>query len=323
MTRERLLGTTSLSSSFALFDKPSNGIRPSASKTIIEPIPAAFEITLDPQERGIVLSNPLTISGTSVHIESSEIDSGELRRALLFWDKLVWPSTNGILIAGSPDIEFLESVGKMNRPHFHVNGDTATALSMAFAKTYQSLEDLHPGQWLVSRGEKSLKIHGQGVEQNRGIVTKFINAIPVPDRAMPLEDILNFKEQRYSEVIALRTAIDEFYQSWINSEDQTHQLQLVLAKIDSASSEMIKVARESLLPFSMSSWKINFNITAPDILKAAGLTLAGAVNLDLSLTSSLLAGGLSTVSFGSGIGLRRAKRDTPFNYIASLERDMF
>ncbi len=46
--------------------------------------------------RGLVVSPPIEIDGTSLHVKSSNLDPQELRFALLFWDQLVWPSSRAV-----------------------------------------------------------------------------------------------------------------------------------------------------------------------------------------------------------------------------------
>jgi len=282
-----------------------------------------IDIDLGYAERGIIISNPMRIDGSSVSIDSTDVDQDELRRALLFWDRLIWPSTSGIYIDGGPDMDFLVGEGKLLRPNFLVNGDCAIGLSMAFSETFRILEHRAPGQWIMSGGVNSLKYHGRGVEEGRGVFADLINAIPIPDRTMPLEDIIIFRSKREPEVIALRTAIEELYQNWKNSEDKDNQFKLALTKIDLASVDMVRVAREGNHPFQMSSWKVSFNAT-PDIVRAAAGFLSASGPLELGTLASLFAGAVSsTISVGSGIGLRTAKTDSPFQYVATIESKLY
>jgi hypothetical protein len=320
MTFKKLLGSTSLSG-IGGFPAPTK--RHSSTQTHVSPASGSFDFEMGSQERGVIISNPLTIDGTSISIKNSEIDPIDLRRSLLFWDKIIWPVTNGIYIDGGVDTEFLEAQNKLLRPLFSVNGDVATGLSMAFTETYRVLSERNPGQWLLTEGEKSLQIHGKQIEQGRGVIAHLINAVPVPDRTMPLEDVIRFKEKRGDEVIALRTRIDEFYQEWVNSEDKEHQLMLAVTKIDMASADMVKVARESKSPFSMSSWKINYS-ASPDAMKALMGYLSAAEALELGIVGSLLSGAASSMlSVGTDIGLRNSKINSPFNYVASMEGSLF
>lgn len=320
MRYSHLLGSTALSR-INKVPPPLSDAHPEHTQISLQAESVEFQMTS--QERGVIISNPLRIEGTSVHIESSEIDPSELRRSLLFWDKIIWPETNGIHIDGGVDIDYLKELGKLIRPRFHVNGDAATALSMAFSESYSFLEGRHPGQWLLSRGEKSLQVHGKQVEEGRGVVAHLFNAVPVPVRTMPLEDVIAFKEKRGDEVIALRTAIDDFYQKWINSEDKDHQLKLAITRIDTASADMVRVAREIEFPFVMSSWKVNFNLSF-DATKAVMGYLTASAALELGTVSSLLAGAASsTLSIGTDIGIKKSEDRSPFNYVASMERSLF
>lgn len=321
MDKGWLKGTTALVNS-ATFASPFQKNYQKVTKALIMPRSSTLEIELGHSERGVIISNPMKLDGTSAHIESSDIDPSELRRALLFWDRIVWPSTNGIYIAGGPDIEYLVSQGKIFRPHFSVNGDVALALCEAFAETYRILERKNSGQWIMSQGERSLRVVGNDFVENRGVVSRLINAIPVPDRTVPLEDVILFREKRSDEVIALRTVVEDFYQQWVNSEDQDHQFKLAISRIDAEAASMIRVAKESQIPFKMSSWKISFNAT-PDIAKLVSMFFGGVGAFDLSLVQSILvAGPMSTISIGPDLGYRSAIKQSPYSYVASLEKEL-
>ncbi|MCA2013839.1 DUF6236 family protein [Cereibacter sphaeroides] len=268
--------------------------------------------------RGIIMSNPLNISGSSVSVASPNLDPGELRRALLFWDLIAWPSTNGIHFAGGPDEDFLMSESRLVRPKFRVRGDAAKALPMAFIETLKTVERRRPGQWMMSSGERCLALSGKDIINDRGVLTTLSNAIPVPMHDMPLEDVLRFKDRRLPEVLALRGELDGFYQNWINSEDQDHQLRMAVRAIDRASADMIRVARESKNPFLLSSWKVSFSISPVDSLK---FFLGGKV-LGLDMASSLLIGAASTISISRDVGLKSSKGNSPYSYIASIHTDL-
>jgi hypothetical protein len=288
-------------------------------ETSVWPDDRTFNFEIGDNERGIILSNPLRISGTSVSIESTSLDPSELRRALLFWDLLAWPASNGIYIAGGPDEEFLISENRLVRPKFNMNGDAATGLSMAFIETLKLFEQRQPGQWMMSNGKMSLNLNGKGIQTKRGVLATLSNLIPVPMHDVPLEDVLRFRDERLPEVLALRSALDRLYQDWVNSEDQDHQLRMAIRDLDEASADMIRVARENHNPFALSSWKMSFNFSASDVFaKFLGGTVIG-----LDTASSLLISAASTVTFRKDVGLKIAKGNSPFSYIASVHKELF
>lgn len=320
MNKSRLLNTTAIIQPTSPAQISKNYA--SDSSTYISPIEKTFSFTIGRSGRGVIVSNPMTIDGGGVNIASSQIDPVELRRSLLFWDAIVWPDTNGISIGDGPDEEFLIREGRLFRPIFRVNGDGARALSMAFADTFSILEDKQPGHWMMSNAIKGLTTAREGLTNDRGMVVDLVNAIPIPMHDMPLEDVLRFKEKRMSEVLALRSALDNFYQNWVNSEDQHHQFQMSLNSVETASSEMIKVAKESGNPFTMSSWKLNYSLGVPDLLSGALKAYAASAYFDFSGVSALLIGATSGLSITKDIGLKSAKTSSPFGYVASIHKDL-
>lgn len=317
-----LRSSTSLTQHFS--DRgPRNANRVASRSTTVEPDKSSFDFSLGSQERGVIISNPMEIDGSAIHIKSSNLEHSELRRSLLFWDKIVWPVTNGIHIDAGPDEAFLISEQRLHRPKFYVNGDGAKSIAMAFSESYRFLEARDPGRWLMSHGLASLRLNGKQLEPERGVISEFLNVVPIPDRDVPLEDVIAFKEKWNTEAISLREEIDNFYQSWVNSEDRAHQFQKTISRIERASSDMIRVSKESKLPFSMSSWKVSFNITSPDLAKAAFLSLGSATAFDLELVQSLLVGAAATVSIGSDVGLKNGRSNTPFNYVSTMEKRLY
>ncbi|TWI29759.1 DUF6236 family protein [Paracoccus sulfuroxidans] len=320
MGKSHFRNTTFLTNPFqknAQFCQLNTGTVPNAG-TSVWPDSSSFDFEINNSNRGIILSNPMRISGTSVSIESSDLDASELRRALLFWDVIAWPASSGIYICGGPDIDFLLSEKRLIRPKFHMNGDAATGLSMAFSQTLKILEGKMPGQWIMSNGESSLSLSGKDLLTDRGVLTTLSNLIPIPMHDMPLEEVLRFRDARLPEVLALRSALDRLYQDWMNSEDKEHQLKMAINDLDIAISAMIKVARESKNPFTLSSWEMSFSFSAIDAFKGF---FAGKI-FGLDTASSLLAGAASTISFSKGVGLKSAKSNSPFTYISSIHNKL-
>ena len=106
-------------------------------------------------KRGLVLSCPIEIQGNRLLLKSSNLDPQELRFALLFWDKLVWPSSRALHIASGPDEQFLESEGVLSRPSFTFNGDIAQGMAMTQIAAFSQLDQIEPGVWAIAQGENS------------------------------------------------------------------------------------------------------------------------------------------------------------------------
>ncbi len=78
--------------------------------------------------RGLIVSPPIEIEGTKLFVKSSNLDPQELRFALLFWDKLVWPSSRALHFVSGPDEQFLESAEILERPEYTYYGDAAQGI---------------------------------------------------------------------------------------------------------------------------------------------------------------------------------------------------
>ncbi|MCD7111598.1 hypothetical protein LRX75_21405 [Rhizobium sp. DKSPLA3] len=78
--------------------------------------------------RGLIVSPPIDINKSRIYIKSHQIDRQELKAALLFFDKLVWPSSRAVHFGSGPEEEFLEAEGILARPEYTYNGDFAQAL---------------------------------------------------------------------------------------------------------------------------------------------------------------------------------------------------
>lgn len=72
-------------------------------------------------KKGIVLSPPFVPIYTGGVQCGGEIDPIELRKYLMYWDEIDYPSNSFINIS-SPDIEYLESTESLKRTHVNFQG---------------------------------------------------------------------------------------------------------------------------------------------------------------------------------------------------------
>lgn len=325
--KNRLLNTTALSpldfKANTTASKAARGHRRRPIATTVQASPNSFGEPLLPTERGIVLSAPMEIAGNQVRIINSSLDLSEIRRSLLFWDRIAWPVTNGLHLASNQDETYLQSIGKLVRPSYAINGGMERGLGLAAADAYVELDRRNPGQWAVSDGHKRIILEDQRFGSQRGIVASLVNAIPVPDRDVPLNDILEFREKRLDEIAAFNFAIDDFYQSWVNSEDQDHSFQMALAQIDNSCKGLVLTTREWGLKTLLSNWKVGFSFSAKDVMTATAYFLA-AQHYQLPTVSSIAAGALSFVSFNKDLGMKQPASDlSPFRFSVSMEKEMW
>jgi hypothetical protein len=276
-----------------------------------------------PPKRGLVVSCPLRIEGTSIRIRQTALDQQELRFALLFWDQLAWPTSRAIHIANGPDEQFLQDAGVMFRPEFTFDGDGAQGLLRTYLQAFDELDKNEPGAWALSQGENSLLLaDGRSIEGN-GTTLELHRAIPIPAHDVPLQEILEFRNRRRDELLLLRQHLDGFMHGIENiSQDD---IAIRVREIDSACSDLLQVGREWQFPMHLSNLKATFGLNALKFLSAAGggWKLAEPYGLTAATVTAAAAGLVSTLELKSDIGFRPVRRPkNPYRYVYSIDREL-
>lgn len=255
---------------------------------------------------------------------SSAIDAQELRFALLFWDALAWPRNNLLAFADSPETEFLAQAGVLSRPMIRMNasGHMGQLVAQAHIGAFMQLEREQPGMWALAQGERSF-LHDTGMASpNRGVLVELYRAIPIPDKDVPLQDILEFRQARRPELLRLRSTLDDLYTNIMDSSDPSFELRRRVDEIQASCGDLIRVAKESAHPFRLSDWRATFEfhpgagVTA--IVGAAGQTLG------MPMVGALVGGLASVFKMTRDVGLRGLQaRNSPYWYTYAFHREVF
>ena len=271
-------------------------------------------------QRGLVISCPITISGTSFHLKSSALDLQELRFALLFWDKLDFPTNNLISIGLDQDAQFLASAGILRRTKVQVlgSGDLVQGFAQAHVHAYRALDEQEPGVWSLGTGENAVSFPDADVEHGRGALIRLYQAIPVPDKDVPFQDILEFRSKRSAELLALRHHLEAIYQRIVAAGDGALALNTEIGALEQAIADHIKASKESKMSFRNMSFDASLNVPAGVV---AGLA---AYSVLLNTVGALLAGLATAIRFGPGVSLKgRNVTPTPFQYVSSYHDNVF
>lgn len=220
----------------------------------------ANELGFGRPKRGLVVSPPIEIDGSSLYVRSNKLDRQELRAWLLFFDRLVWPSSRAIHLASGPDEHFLEQCGILTRPEYTVWGDGAQGIAEGQMRAFHDLDLKAPGLWALAQGENSLLIRDKVLEPECGIALNFYNAIPVPNQDVPLQEILEFKRKRFDELERLRAEIDGFVDSVSAADDKETEIKKHSKTIDCACADAIRVCHEWQFPVRLTNFKASFEI---------------------------------------------------------------
>lgn len=275
--------------------------------------------------RGLVVSAPIQIEGSSLYAKSTNLDPQELRFALLFWDRLVWPSSRAIHFGNGPDEDFLESAGILSRPDYTFNGNAAQGIARGQFQAYKDLEHAEPGVWALAQGENSFLLKEGLADEGKGALVELHRAIPIPKHDVPLAEILEFRQRRQDELILLRLQLESFVSEIEGSEDKVSALHKRLAELDQACANLLVVGKEWQFPVYLSNFKASFSLSPAKFLPAVaggwkfgetyGLTCASAV--------AAVAGVVSTLEIKGDYGLRSMRRPTsPYRYAYQMHEEL-
>ncbi len=197
------------------------------------------------KKRGLILSPPFKPIENGIHVENSNFNSLELRKYLLFWDMIDYPKNSAIDMGLSTDMQFLLDSGVLKRTFYHFPGGLVDAkvFIQAQENAFQINEHKEAGQW--SLAQLSEKQFYTSNIQKPSIEFELFNSLPIPDKNVPLDKILEFKQKRYDELIAFRTYMDELYLNIINSQDIPRSKIHTIDKISQSLKEIDTLLKES------------------------------------------------------------------------------
>jgi hypothetical protein len=282
----------------------------------------------DKRALGVVITTPIRPNGDRHDV--GEFDLDQLRAFSLLWDRIAFPDSMLVSIRlateAEADVEFLRNEGILTRPL--VQADVFSGMALLAPALYQqvafsALDRQEPGQWAVGRNEADVVFPTAEQDEDRGLLFRLTNSLPIPSRAVHLSDVLEFKSQRESELAALRSHLHDIYQSILAAPDRPLAENQALVGLDRSVANYVKVAAETKFPLKLSPLGVKLDgkaILAGGAAFAAasgGMPLAAAALVGLSASV-----GMVIASFGSTLTLSSARTATPFDYMISMHRDL-
>ncbi|MBT1118658.1 DUF6236 family protein [Stutzerimonas nitrititolerans] len=217
-------------------------------------------------ERGII-ANPGIINPLpdGFRMERS-ITIEEISYYILYWDKVVIPGNNLVYI-GVPQEEELISCGAIMRPRVQFNGSfrgdmVTNAILSCQGIVAKELAKDRKVDWVLHQAGKDLCIESEYTEMKDLLRFDLVNSLPVPLEGTPLNEILEFRDKRKSDLSQLHSLLDELYIDILKSPDQslaakqaTHRLATHIKDLEIVVGERFKKTRKYDLSTSIN---INF-----------------------------------------------------------------
>ena len=273
-------------------------------------------------ERGVIISPPFDFDGRSLSITGS-VKAEDLRKYLLYWDKIDYPQNNLISTATGPNEQFLIDAGVLRRTQIRLtfSGNIGDGYILAQAQALQINNQREPGLWSMAQTGRRLYLPSQVSHETRALEIELYNALPVPSDEVPLEDILLFKERRNDELFALRDALDKLYLAVIDSPDPARAKSAALNRLEQTLVDLHKVTNESWPSKLLSSLKVELDPT-----KAVAGAVLGTTVLDITpIIDAAIGVTASAIKFESRI-TRKANALPPelkdFAYLYNIKQDL-
>lgn len=228
-------------------------------------------------------------------------------------------------VGSGPEAEFLRSAGILSRPLVELafSGNPATFMAKAHIQAFLDQERQEPGAWALAQGERSFLMNDGHLKEGRAVLVKLHRAIPVPDKDVPLADILEFREKRRAELQRLRAEIDNFYDSVEKSADEKFGLQRCINQIDLACADLLKLSREGSSPFRLADLKVSYELRTGSLIRDATLGHIFGQQFGMATLGALVGGtaGILKISRDFGIGGKHGQN--PYWYVYGFHREVF
>jgi hypothetical protein len=211
-----------------------------------------------------------------------------MRRSLLYFDRIDWPSTN-VERPTLPGIDLLEEQGLVQRTHVMIPEQMRRSLGVvagigAHRWVFEQLAAQPDCVWSLAHIVDPPDAHWKKLEDTqadiatrRAVSLELYNSLPVPAPGVPLEDIIDFKGRNLDPLMTLRSYMDDLYQEVISSGDVLQAKSAALNKVDRALAEVWRAMDASKLRARLAHFRVDLLLVEAALGAGAGMKLAELV----------------------------------------------
>jgi hypothetical protein len=287
--------------------------RPDVSAGLSSAITVTPGAKLGKDERGVIwpiLPADAFQQGDTLSFFPFTVPYEEMRTCLLLFDRFDIPRQMSLGHENWCRDE-LESVGVLSSSDANVSGNMSRVIRELPFNTFLARERIEPGLWAMARPAQALGIPAANLTANAGVAMTIQNAMPTFTKNVPLEDVLEFKRRAWSELVALRTHIDDVVKDVGQNGANDLTNTTAFKNFEKSLAAHIRLMNESNHAKVWHSLKASCDLPSASA-PLADLIFTGTIDYH-SLGAGAIAIGIRTVN-----GLRR-KRDSlnPFEYLTS------
>lgn len=269
---------------------------------------------------GLVLTTQLQRQGSRLHFGGG-IDPMELRSGILLWKHIVVPESNALKLDPGEDAEFLIAEGHATVVKGRLRGswDVSEAVTDTVMEVVERLRARDANRWSVARGPAALSVMEDGPSRE-GAIFRLHRGIPIPDRHVPLTEVLVFKSKRAAELERLHSAIIGIAKGISDEPNRPLAEQVEREKLSTAIDDHLRVSREWKVPLRIAS--VDTKIDLKTWVTAAGAFASTAsYSLPIQVASGLLGAAAASVTIKPA--LRRRSTESPYEYVWQYHKELF
>ncbi len=232
-------------------------------------------------QRGIVAPNGImSINGNSLFLERTYIPE-DIFYYVMYWDKIAIPTSQAINF-GLPFENELKSLNILERPILPIIGkvDVAQHVHWTFGEIAKQKLNDENDDWIIHHMSGDPIYLPEHATKKDTLRLKITNALPIPSANgdFSLNDLLEFKERRSSELEGLHLTMDQFLKK-LNSEEIEAIRKTELRRFENAITELDKTLLERFKIIKKSDWEVTLSPDIPTLIEKAP-AIAGAVIAD-------------------------------------------
>ena len=218
--------------------------------------------------------------GFSFNTQEGGLSENDIKYFLLYWDKIVIPSNN-LFYAGVPYEKDLIASEIIERPMLSLQGSFSSSnlgkiLLDGESKIVEKKMEDKKINWTIHQFNEKLILPDSKRKEKDIFKFDLINALPVPLDKINIHEIIEFKERRKDEFIALHDTLDKLYFDIIKSPDSDFKASNTMKTLNIALEDIEKVQKEKFKIFSKYDLTTELNINGKDILN--GIVAGGIID---------------------------------------------
>lgn len=200
--------------------------------------------------KGIVVGPPLSDAGLgAVEFQvPSRLPPVYLRECALYWDLIDLPRQDRIdlPIELDRDAELLAQEGILIRSEVDFSGIEDAGFAPVTAQILATQRhNKEGGKWTIGQNASHLELPNDPTHRTRVAEIELYKSVPVPLADVPMEEVLEFKMNRHTELTRFRETLDSMYQEIAASNDIQRTKRRKIEEVRESVIDLNRVMNES------------------------------------------------------------------------------